>query len=302
MMAPNAQRLYAEIIGDLEEFEAYLATLRLRRAPDRLRAITTKLKEIEVARIQNQLPSLNKRPDVAELVWSLVEGQEFAEIFRGIRDYDPATIKRLMQKALKGPLHPNEETGASNIGRNTVFELRLGAGLRRAGAKVGLGQQADLLLDHAGAHIYIECKRPLYERSIRRNVIKARTRLRKRFDSDPHRTTVGLVAISLSKAVNPGSRMFIAHEADALRRLANDVNHLHQQYSNDYDRLIDTRLIGILYHLYTPALVSGNGLTAASQVDIFLDGPSMRAMFPVSDGEPLKELLFSALHHHGPSV
>ncbi len=297
MMTSIPQRLYAEILAELETFEAYLTNLRLRRAPDRLRGVMAKLKEMEVARIQNRLLSLNKRADVAELVWSLVEGQEFADIFRGIRDYNPMIIKKLLQKALKGPLHPGHETGVSNVGRNTVFELRLGAALRQAGATVSLGQQADIMIDHGGAHIYIECKRPFYEHSIRQNVMRARAQLQQRLDADPHQPTVGVVAISVSKAVNPGSNMFVVNDDRDLRSLSQEAERLHKQYSSDYDRLLDPRLIGMAYHLFTPALLRKKGLLiAASQVDIFLDNPSIQTMLPVS-GETLKKLFLVAFGH-----
>ncbi|MBI3796439.1 MAG: hypothetical protein HY268_05635 [Deltaproteobacteria bacterium] len=139
-MAQVPQRQYAEIISDLEAFAAYLTSLRLRSAHHRLRRMIAKLREIEKARVQGTLASLHARPDVPELVWSAVEAQELADIFHGISDYDPATIKSLMQKALKGPLHPLQETSdRSNLGRNTTFELNLDAALRRAGASVAFG-------------------------------------------------------------------------------------------------------------------------------------------------------------------
>ena len=72
--------------------------------------------------------SLNSHPRGGELVSSLVEGLEFAEIFHGIRGDDPEIVKGLMQKALKGPIQPIKEssTATSNIGRNITFELLLG--------------------------------------------------------------------------------------------------------------------------------------------------------------------------------
>src|SRR5713226_6092627 len=171
-----------------------------------------------------------------------------------VHNYDPVITKKLLQKALKGPLHPGHETAGSNIGRNTVFELRLGAALRQAGANVTLGQQADIMIDHAGAHIYIECKRPFYEHNIRQNVMRARAQLRQRLDTDPHQPTVGMVAISVSKAVNPGSNMFVVNDDSDLRSLSQEAERLHRQYSRDYDRLLHPRLIGVVYHLFTPAL------------------------------------------------
>jgi hypothetical protein len=71
-----------------------------------------------------------------------------------------------MRKAVAGPLDPRLETASTNMGRNTVFELRLGAGFRRAGASVTMGGVADLSIDHAGFRLYVECKRPLGEHNM----------------------------------------------------------------------------------------------------------------------------------------
>jgi hypothetical protein len=207
-MAPLPQREYREIVSDLEDLKMYLTNVGLHHAPDRLRDIVANIKEIEKARAEDRLPSLNARHRMAELVWSVVEGQQLAETFRGIRDYDSQTTKRLMQKVLKGPLHPIDETRCSNEARNTFFELLLSAQFRRAGACVRMEQEADLLIDHAGGRVYIECKRPLYEHSIRKNVLRARGQLRRRLDADQQSNSVGgLVAISISKAINPGLSM-----------------------------------------------------------------------------------------------
>jgi len=290
-MASLPKRDYREILHDLEELEAYLTSLGFRRAPGRLRGIIANLREIEKARAENRLLSLNTHPRVSELVWSVVEGQEFAEIFRGIRGYDPQIVKALMRRALKGPLHPNNETTRSNFARNTIFELLLGARLRRAGASVTLGQEADLLIDCAGGRLYIECKRPLYERTIEENVAEARSQLRRRFDADPHPNSLGgLVAISISKAINPGLNWFMVDEEKDVEQLTRDVNRIHEQYCRDYDRQIDPRLLGMLYHIFTPVMVRKAGLFCAFHFEIFLVTSGWQTVFPLS-GDALKQFL-----------
>jgi hypothetical protein len=122
---PVSQRGYGQILCDLEEFASYLTTLGLRGAPnDRLRGLIADIARLEKARSEGGLSALEAQP--AGLVWSLVEGQEFAEIFKGIESYDPETVRDLLRKALKGPLRPDDETNSSNLARNTVFELLLG--------------------------------------------------------------------------------------------------------------------------------------------------------------------------------
>jgi len=293
-MASIPQREYHEILRDLEDLESYLTSLGLHRVDeDRLRGVIANIKELEKARAENRLLAFNTDPRVAELVWSLVEGQELAEIFQGIRGYDPHIVKRLMQRALKGPLHPLHETISSNIGRNTMFELMLAARFRRGGADVALGRRADVVIAHAGSRLYIECKRPLYGHTVERNVKKARQQLRQRFDSDPHPdSTAGLVAISIAKTVNPGSNWLMVDEADDLeQQLSNDMSRIHGLYASDYDCQIDPRLIGMLYHIITPAYLRKSGLlVAASQIAIVLHSKSLNTVFPVS-GDALKHLL-----------
>jgi hypothetical protein len=291
--SPFSQREYGQILQDLEDFASYLTSLGLRGAPnDRLRGLIADIATLEKARSEGGLPALEAQP--AGLVWSLVEGQEFAEIFKGIAGYAPEVTKELMRKALKGPLRPEDETGSSNLARNTIFELLLGARFRGAGANPTLGSQADLLLNHFGSQVYIECKRPQRETSIEENIGKALGQLRNRIASDPRPDfTAGLVAVSISKAINPESRwLVVGEEADIERSLTREAERIHERCAGGYRRKGDTRLIGILYHILAPVLVKGNArlpLFAASQIDVWLDDDSMRKVFPVS-GDELRKL------------
>jgi hypothetical protein len=199
---------------------------------DRIRGTIANIREIELACAQGSAKVLDTDPRLPELVWSLVEGAEFADIFPEIRDDDPAVVKRLMLKAVTGPLDPRFETSCTNIGRNTVFELRLGAAFRRAGASVvKMGGLADLAIDHVGSRLYVECKRPVGEHTIERNVEEALAQLRERFTIDSHSNMVGMVAVSISKALNAGDKMLIVEqENDVERSLAGEAERIYKSY------------------------------------------------------------------------
>jgi len=171
-----------------------------------------------------------------------------------------------------------------------MFELALAARLRHVGTIPTIGQEADLVVDDAGARLYLECKRPVYEHTIARNVWKARKQLQRRFNADLQSNSVGgLVAISISKAINPGSNWFMVEHENDLQQLHNDVERIHRQYCSDYDRQIDLRLVGVLYEILTPAYVRSSGLIfLASQLEIFFVEPSWQSTFPVS-GDSLKQ-------------
>lgn len=180
-MAPVSQRSYSEILQDLEAFDSYLKSIGLSRPHDRLRGMIANIRQLERARAENRLLLFNAHPRLVEIVWSLVEGQEFANIFRGLRGYDTEILKPLMEKAVSGPVQPINERETSRIARNTVFELTLGARLRQAGEQVILGEQADVVINHAASNVYIECKRPRDENTIAQNLVKARRQLQQRF-------------------------------------------------------------------------------------------------------------------------
>jgi hypothetical protein len=293
-----SQRQYSEIVRDLTRLESFLLGLGLHKGTDRLRQLAKHVITIDQAYRSGTLGALSDREDVEDLVWSLVDAMEFSDIYAGLQGESPAVLKPLFRKALQGTLHPGKETAyRSNIGRNTAFELRLASGIRRAGGQVQLGQRADLVIDHAGARVYVECKRPFSANSIKANIEEARKQLRKRLDKDDHPMTAGIVAISASRAVNySGSRLFVADEPRALRNLADDLIELHRVNSADFDRLSDLRILGILYHVQIPAYVKSIPLlTSASQAVVFMSGAAMQTMFPVSHGESIKDLFKNAL-------
>lgn len=218
------QRSYPEIVKDLEAFKTYLAEAVGLPAPRRLRKIIANINELERMRRDNRLQDLispaNNR--AREMVWSIVEGQQLTTIFAGLQGYNPSVLKPLLSKALKGPLDPTDEDSSksTNKARNILFELLLGAQFRRANFDVKLGGEADLQFDHAGARLYIECKRPFVGTTIRENVSKARQQLQQRFKKDVRDSGMGgLVAISVSKALNEGHNMLTVDDEDGLKQL-----------------------------------------------------------------------------------
>jgi len=184
------------------------------------------------------------------------------------------------------------ETRNSNEARNTLFELRLGAALRAAGASVTLGGLADLVVDHAAFRLYVECKRPLAEHNIARRADEACSQLRSRFHADSHPNAVGMVAISTSRSLNAGGNkmLFVERESDIEPSLTSDLQRIYDSYCGAVCSQIDFRIIGVICHVFTPVLVKPNRrLIAASQFDVFL-GDHLRSVLPVT-GDELKALL-----------
>jgi hypothetical protein len=101
-------RSYTEILARLHEFDSYLTTLPVTR--HKLRSIITNIEEIHTAYLNGRGAALTLEREATEdhfreLIWSLTEGSEWADIFRGIRNHD------LAQALTKS----NESPGGSEI-------------------------------------------------------------------------------------------------------------------------------------------------------------------------------------------
>jgi hypothetical protein len=293
-------RTYVEILDRLEALRVYLIKLKVKRIPERLDGAITNLKELEQARQRGraeELFALDERR-VQELVWSVVEASLLATIFDIIGDYDPKVFKKKLLKALLGPLHPIDETGNSNEGRNTLFELFLAALFRRKGAEIEIGWDADLRIDYRKARLYIECKRPLRVENLPTNIARARHQVEYRIKTErrtSRRTSEfgGLVAISVSKTLNRGEKMFVVDDKEGLNSLGDDIAKIRRLYPDNHNSQPNPRLIGMLYHLFTPAYVRSTGLlTCAMETHVFVVTESVQESFPES-GEALKEMLSS---------
>jgi hypothetical protein len=205
-----------------------------------------------------------------ELIWSLTEGSEWVDIFRGIKDHDESTMRRLLRKAMKAPLDPRFETDSTFEARNTKFELLLGARFHLAGGPVIMGGLADLCVSRAGFRLYVECKRPQGQQNISKRAAEACAQLLNRFEAETHPNPVGMVAISVSKALSGGEKMlFVDREEDIESTLSQEAERIWQSDCRAV-READPRVIGLICHSFTPTLIRpGRRLIAASQFDIF---------------------------------
>jgi hypothetical protein len=143
-----------------------------------------------------------------DYVLSLTESIEFIDAVSLLKTCDVAVIRRKIVTVLGGPVLPNDEDENSNEARNTLFELNLASKLRRAGLNASPGMDADIECRIGGEHLLIECKRPFWEQNVGRQIKKAARQLKKRLKTVSSESR-GIVAVSLSKAMNPGDKFFV---------------------------------------------------------------------------------------------
>lgn len=265
------RKTYQELLDTLKDLDLWLCNLGLPKQANRIRVHTSNVRKLEEARENSTLDLLTKKHGNVQLMWSLVEAYEFKDIYTVLHNYALSSLGDKLKVALKGPADPTKETpsSSSNLGRNAMFELNLASRLLVGKVPVFLETNPDILCKIAQRNIYIQCKRPFYEKNIPRNISAASRQLTRDLNNSGDKNARGIIAISVSHALNPGDKLFTAKTEHGMKRLADDIQALADTYSKSWKYIVDTRIIGILFHLITPAFIEDISLlTAAEQINI----------------------------------
>ncbi len=188
-------------IDALGKVVEWLDALGLGTATDRLH------KYIDIIGKQPPLPA--EAQEASEMGFTFLEAREFASVCAAYRGAETPQLLAKLKKVLKGPSKLSQESSKNNDARNTMFELSLAAELKTRGVNVELGEP-DLAINFPGGRYLVECKRPFRETSVGANVKDAEGQLRAHLKPGQH----GVIAVSLSRIVNPGNTMLGVNVGD----------------------------------------------------------------------------------------
>lgn len=152
---------------------------------------------------------------------ALLESRELVSIYKGLSGLDePASLGNL-KHYIKGPSRPTEEqaSSSSNRARNFGFELYLNALFAYAGLRPEYGTDADLSFTIDGLRIFVEAKRPMTQPSALTSLRAALRQLVIRLQEYEQTDRAGIVALDLSKVINPENRVMLVRDEDHLHSL-----------------------------------------------------------------------------------
>jgi hypothetical protein len=134
-----------------------------------------------------------------EVLWSYVEADEFVRAVSALRyclGDEPAAAP--IERALHGPPDLFLEDARNSGGRNFMFELIMGGRLAAAGFSPSFYKGPDVQFEFAGLQVAVQCKRPFSASGLEKNIRKAINQLKEA------KADLGLIAISVSRLLNPG--------------------------------------------------------------------------------------------------
>ena len=285
-----ARYRYEEILKRLEGLDQWLSEMGVKAvANDRVHQALDVMRMAEAAsrrgRETGEYTNINSRD-----LFPIIEALEVFEVFCAFEKEKSRPLSETLRRALSGPAHPIHENTQNRDGRNMWFELALAAEWRSRGAQVELGEP-DLHLSWEDKRFLVACKRPYREESIRANVRTAISQLNENLKSES-KDSFGVIAISLSKVLNPGDKV-LDGGPEALDSI---LARLLEEHKSDWHSAeTDSRICAVLFHAVTPA-DTGNDVdisrvtyTLATEVKEITDGTKAFAEFAREINERLRE-------------
>ena len=157
-----------------------------------------------------------------QITTMLIEVRELISIYKGLSSntYDK-TLDINVKHYIKGPFcarHENVKT-SSNRPRNVGFELYLNALFLKAGFVPMYDTKADLSFLLDDTVFFLEAKRPDSIKNVSRLIDDANLQLRKRFKQSELSKINGIIALDLTKIINPEDKIMIVKDKNHLRQL-----------------------------------------------------------------------------------
>ncbi len=240
---------YAELLERLNRIDEWFDKLGIPPKNDRVHFAIEVLREAEGGfRKMRETGQPTKVGRIEDFLFGIVEALEIHDIYAAFEHDPPALVAPSMERALSGPSRPIEENQRNADGRNIGFELALAAEWRERGARVDLAEP-DLRLTVDHECYLVACKRPLRQDSIRGCIRGAASQLNEHL-STAGENTHGVIAISLSRILNPGDKFF----AGELERLGDILErHIRQNEHHWKKAELHDKICAVLFHAATPA-------------------------------------------------
>jgi hypothetical protein len=196
----------------------------------------------------------------ADVTSAVFEVPQFLEIHAAFRDENIGRLGGIvakLKKAIEGPVHLQNETVASNSGRNFLFEAVAASRVHRPekGSSVIFNAPTDTGFTLSKSTIWIECKRISSANQVASNVTKACAQLQRTLDKHPKTNQRGLVALDISKLITLPPPKYIfktSREAEIGPRTEAMIDDYINKQSAVWENIFvraDPRIIGVVLRL-----------------------------------------------------
>ncbi len=226
-------------------------------------------------------------PDFVSSLFEIVEFTRIHEALQNVPSRELTSVIDKLKKAVNGPIDVASETPKSTAARNFLFEASVAAMAHRPARNVEaiLNARSDTGIKIEGRKIWVECKRVTSELTLEGNLRKACSQLQDTFEAESGSDHRGVVAMDVSKILNPRGDLLVARNDDellnAVARLLQDFSYKHSGLWRRVYAEKSQQIIGTAFRLSCLAMSESRGMVVqCSQWAV-----SPRADAPAADAQ-----------------
>lgn len=222
----NLTNSYKDIIDNTNKSIAKLLSLNIKISDDSW--IYEALNHAEMAEKERATGNLFEFTSNPEIRWkttiafgSLSELNLIVNRIDGLLSNSEKVVIKKLKDVVKMPFSMLDESADSgtNLGRNSLFELRLATRFLAAGYSLSLcSDHPDILVPTNGYEYPVECKRMFSPKSFENLVFEAISQLEKY--SLGGKNSLGMVALSFTRYFHKGDKKIYAETSDKIGELA----------------------------------------------------------------------------------
>ena len=241
---------FREVSEKLQAALSWLQTLGIVPNPTRHGEYQRLMKRLVISQEAKEEGAL--RSEFPQFNNMLFEVHELIEIHSSLAGKFDDEIARQVKVFAAGPTTYllEDVSNSSNRARDFGFELATMAALSRAGLPLDFSIPTDVAARFKHRILMFECKRPQSMESVPRLVKKAVDQLAKKYKSVNRRTYRGIVAIDITKVVNPKFDIFVARENEDIDRImSGKLETFASETKEFWGDIRHSRTIGVLLRL-----------------------------------------------------
>jgi hypothetical protein len=272
MNISSHRRLDDQFVAELDRIAAWLVQQGVRRQNRfqlyRQNIAWLRAHDLESERAQ-VYADFEKRGRITEVLSTFVETIEMVETISTLLDAGVVVPAELLKRAFSGPVDTFRENACSNLARNAMFELTMGAmAARRELNPILSTHNPDVQFEFENRRVSLECKRVISESKVFERIEEGTEQLAKSVRSGTD--DIGIVAISLAKLFNPGDRIAVVPEGvHPHDLLSQEIQQMLRRAEPALARLMRPSVTAILFYLSSACYVPGVGYTRASCGTVF---------------------------------
>lgn len=206
----------------------------------------------------NDKDTLSDPEFFANAVNSTYEANQIISVHNGLCQFVASSeLRRKLSLFVKGPIFAQAEdiTQGTNQPRDIAFELTMASYFNKAGFEIDFHTTADLRAVLDSRVFLLECKRPRGPTSVRASIKSAESQLFERYKTVDSSNVYGIIALSIDMLVNPKYQLLVADDEHAIdNRMVAESDSFAKEYDVNWKRIRDTRTIGMLISIQTPAV------------------------------------------------